>query len=71
MATARAQVERAARIEAASKRFEAQVEALSRDMGMLSTALEKGAVATADRASGVGDRAVAVATAASQTSDNM
>jgi methyl-accepting chemotaxis protein len=71
VATARAQVERAARIEAASKRFEAQVEALSRDMGMLSTALEKGAVATADRASGVGDRAVAVATAASQTSDNM
>ncbi|WP_204305036.1 hypothetical protein, partial [Stenotrophomonas maltophilia] len=44
VATARAQVERAARIEAASKRFEAQVEALSRDMGMLSTALEKGAV---------------------------
>ena len=71
VATARAQVERAARIEAASKRFEAQVEALSRDMGLLSTALEDGAVLTADRASGVGDRALAVATAASQTSDNM
>ncbi|MEN2711758.1 methyl-accepting chemotaxis protein [Sphingomonas sp. VL_57B] len=71
VAMARAQVERAARIEAASKRFEAQVEALSRDMGLLSTALEDGAVLTADRASGVGDRALAVATAASQTSDNM
>ncbi len=71
VAQARAQVERAARIEAASKRFEAQVEALSRDMGSLSTELEQGALATADRASGVGERAVAVATAASQTSDNM
>jgi methyl-accepting chemotaxis protein len=71
VATARAQVQRAARIEAASKRFEAQVEALTRDLGQLSRELEQGALATAERASGVGDRAVAVATAASQTSGNM
>jgi methyl-accepting chemotaxis protein len=71
IASARAQVERAARIEAASSRFEAQVEALSHDLGQLSGELEHGATATADRASGVGDRAVAVATAAAQTSDNM
>lgn len=69
--SARTRVERAARIEAASARFEAQVEALTRDLGQLSSELEHGAAATADRASGVGDRAVAVATAAAQTSDNM
>jgi methyl-accepting chemotaxis protein len=71
LASARGQVERAARIEAASKRFEAQVETLSDGMSQLSTELETGAVATAERASGVGERAVAVATAAAQTSDNM
>lgn len=68
---ARAQIERAARIEAASARFEAQVEALTHDLAQLSTELEHGATATAHRASGLGDRAVAVATAAAQTSDNM
>lgn len=71
VAMARAQVERAARIEAASKRFEAQVEALAGDLSQLSTELEQSAIATAERATGVGDRAVAVATAAAQTSDNM
>jgi methyl-accepting chemotaxis protein len=68
---ARAQIDRARRIEAASARFETEIAALARDMGALSGELEQGALATADRASDLGDRAIAVATAASQTSDNM
>ncbi len=71
VAAAKAQVERAARIERASERFEAEVAALSRDMGALSGELERGAHATADRASGLSDRAIGVATAAAQTRDNI
>ena len=67
----RARVERAERIEQASLRFEAQVTSLSRTMHALATELQHDASGTAGRASDLGDRAVAVASAASQTRDNI
>lgn len=67
----RARVERADRIEQASLRFEAQVTSLSRTMHALATELQHDASGTAGRASDLGDRAVAVASAASQTRDNI
>jgi predicted outer membrane protein/CBS domain-containing protein len=67
----RARVERAERIEQASMRFEAQVTSLSRTMRALAAELQHDASGTAGRASDLGDRAVAVASAASQTRDNI
>jgi methyl-accepting chemotaxis protein len=69
--TAAARVARAGRIEAASERFESVVGELAVRLGALSGALREGAGSSAGRAAEVGDRAVAVATAASQTNDNM
>lgn len=66
-----ARIARAERIERASERFEAQVEALASGLRTLSGELQTGAQGTAERATDLGDRAVAVAAAAAQTRDNM
>ncbi|WP_404334048.1 methyl-accepting chemotaxis protein [Sphingomonas sp. MMS12-HWE2-04] len=66
-----ARIARAERIEAASERFEAQVGALAAGLRALSGELQHDACGTAERASDLGDRAVAVAAAAAQTRDNM
>lgn len=68
---ARARIDRAQRIEAASERFEAQIASLSGAMAELSTMLETTAGKTAERAAAVSDHALAVASAASQTGGNM
>ncbi|WP_448661811.1 methyl-accepting chemotaxis protein [Sphingomonas sp. CJ20] len=62
---------RAARIEAASAGFEAQATTLVRAMEALACDVKHDAGGTADRATGLGERAVAVASAAAQTCDNM
>lgn len=64
-------VARAERIERASGEFEDRVEVLTRAMRRLAIDLQRGAAGTAGRAVKVGERATAVAAAASQTSDNM
>lgn len=66
-----ARLARAERIEQATGQFEAQVTSLARTLGMLSGEMRHGASSTVERAAEVGDRAVAVASAAAQTSDNM
>lgn len=68
---AQARLARADRIERASDAFEAEVASLSSALGMLAAALQADAQGGADRAADLGDRAVAVASAASQTRDNM
>ena len=69
--TSRLRVARAERIERASEQFEGQVAALIQGMRGLAIELQQGAAGAAERAVIVGDRATAVAAAASQTSDNM
>ncbi|ATY34059.1 methyl-accepting chemotaxis protein [Sphingomonas psychrotolerans] len=69
--TAATRIARAERIERASERFEGEVASLAQALGSLSAELQRGAAASAERAGAVGGRAVAVASAASQTSDNM
>ncbi|UYY58369.1 methyl-accepting chemotaxis protein [Sphingomonas sp. S2-65] len=69
--TAKLRIARAERIEQASEQFEGQVAVLAQAMRGLAIELQQGAGGTADRAVEVGDRATAVAAAASQTSDNM
>jgi methyl-accepting chemotaxis protein len=66
-----ARIARAERIEQAGERFEAQVARLTAAMDALAAELQRGAAATAERASDLGDRAVAVAAAAAQTTGNM
>jgi len=70
-ATAASRVARAERIERASELFEGEVASLAQALASLSAELQHGAGASAERAAEVGNRAVAVASAASQTSDNM
>jgi methyl-accepting chemotaxis protein len=69
--TAATRVARAERIERASERFESEVSTLAQALATLSAELQHGAMSSADRAAEVGSRAVAVASAAAQTSDNM
>ncbi|AQR75384.1 methyl-accepting chemotaxis protein [Sphingomonas sp. LM7] len=69
--SAATRVARAERIERASERFEGEVATLAQALGGLSAELQRSAASSADRAAEVGNRAVAVASAASQTSDNM
>jgi methyl-accepting chemotaxis protein len=66
-----ARIARAEHIERASERFEAQIASLAGAMGRLAADLQTSARATSDRATDLGDRAVAVASAAAQTSGNM
>lgn len=66
-----ARIARAEHIEHASERFEEQVATLAGAMDQLAAELQASAGAAADRASDLGDRAVAVASAAAQTSGNM
>ena len=68
---ARGQLQRSARIEAASARFEQQVGSLARTLASLSHRIGGNATATASRAADTGDRAAAVASAAAQTSLSM
>jgi methyl-accepting chemotaxis protein len=68
--TAAVRIARAERIERASERFVGEVASLARALAGLSAG-QHGAAASAERAGEVGSRAVAVASAASQTSDNM
>lgn len=68
---AAARVARAERIERASERFEAQVATLADAMDQLAAELRSSAANTAERATDLGDRAVAVASAAAQTNGNM
>jgi methyl-accepting chemotaxis protein len=69
--TAATRIARAERIERASEHFEGEVASLAQALANLSAELQRGASASAERASEVGSRAVAVASAATQTSDNM
>lgn len=69
--SAEARVARAERIERSTARFEGQVSALVALMESLSAELQQGAGATSARAGDLGERAIGVASAASQTSGNM
>lgn len=68
---ARASALRAERIERATERFEAQIATLTGGMNTLARELDNNAGATVDRAVLAGERATAVASAATQTGYNM
>lgn len=68
---ARARVARSGRIEAASARFEAQVESFAGTLSALAQRIGCNAGATATRAVDTGERAAAVAAAAAQTGDSL